>query len=313
MSNGKRLNRIFENAKQIEFSNEDRLVFFSDVHRGNNSWADEFARNEAIYLYALQHYYDKGYTYVEVGDGDELLKFKYIEPIRISHAQVYRLLQAFLDEQRLHYIFGNHDHDYRYPERIRRNLSYQFPREVEEIGLLFNGFEVSEALIFHHKESGTKLFAVHGHQGDDLFHRLIWLNQVLLRLIWRPLQLLGLQDPSSVAQNVYKRKKVEESLMRWSAESRHIMIAGHTHKERFPKKDQAPYFNIGSCVNPRWISCIEIVKGKIALIRWRIKPDKKGFLRVKRSVQKGWKSINLFDQDQPLAPSIDEQQKSARD
>ena len=71
-----RLNKIYENAKRIDFNNRDRLVFFSDIHRGNNSWADEFARNENIYYYALQYYYDERFTYVEVGDGDELLKFK---------------------------------------------------------------------------------------------------------------------------------------------------------------------------------------------------------------------------------------------
>ncbi|MEW6651126.1 MAG: serine/threonine protein phosphatase, partial [Chloroflexota bacterium] len=78
MANHKLLTDVFQNAERIEFSNSDRLVFFSDVHRGNNSWADEFARNETIYLCALQYYYDHNYTYVEVGDGDELLKFKYI-------------------------------------------------------------------------------------------------------------------------------------------------------------------------------------------------------------------------------------------
>ena len=75
MSTNKRLTKVFENAKRITFNNSDRLVFFSDVHRGNNSWADEFARNEMVYSFALQYYYDHDFTYVEVGDGDELLKF----------------------------------------------------------------------------------------------------------------------------------------------------------------------------------------------------------------------------------------------
>jgi predicted phosphodiesterase len=149
-------------------------------------------------------------------------------------------------------------------------------------------------LVFKHKESGVELFAVHGHQGDDLFHRFIWLNRVLLRAVWRPLQLMGFRDPASIAQNAFKRQKVEESLIKWSADNNQPMVCGHTHKARFPKKGETPYFNDGSCVHPRWITCIEIEDGEIALIRWRIKPNKKGQLTVKRTVLKGPKPIENF-------------------
>jgi UDP-2,3-diacylglucosamine pyrophosphatase LpxH len=297
MSNHKQLTTIFENAKRVEFSNHSRLVFFSDVHRGNNSWADEFARNEITYLCALQYYYDDNFTYIEVGDGDELLKFKYIEPIRDAHEEVYRLLQKFHHKQRLYYIFGNHDYEYRNPELVHRKLNHIFNRVTEEQEILFDDFEAHEGLVFKHTDSGVEFFAVHGHQADTLFHRLIWLNGVLLRLFWRPLQMFGLQDPGSASQNIHKREKVEEELIKWSADHHHPIIAGHTHHPQFPKKGKTPYFNIGSCVHPRWITCIEIVKGKIALVRWRIVPNKKGQLVVKRSVQKGFKHIEQFSND----------------
>jgi UDP-2,3-diacylglucosamine pyrophosphatase LpxH len=291
MGDHKRLTKIFETAERIKFTDGDKLVFFSDVHRGNNSWADEFARNETIYIYALQHYYDAGFTYVEVGDGDELLKFRFVEPIRIAHEQVYRLLQKYHQENRLHYIFGNHDSEYRNPDLVQRKLNHFFNNRTGEAEVLFDDFVAYEALVFTHKESGVELFAVHGHQGDDLFHRFIWLNRILLRTLWRPLQLMGLQDPTSVSQNIYKREKVEEELSKWAADHQQPMICGHTHKERFPKKTKPPYFNTGSCVHPRWITCIEIQEGKIALIRWRIKPNKKGLLTVKRDVIKGPKKL----------------------
>jgi hypothetical protein len=215
MNRQNRLFRIFDQAKHIEFTNNDRLVFFSDLHRGNNSWADEFAKNENIYLYALQYYYDEKFTYVELGDGDELLKFKYLEPIRIAHEEVYRLLQKFNKKNRLHYIFGNHDIEYSNPDLVHRKFNRFLNGNTEEIEILFDNFEAHEGLIFHHRESGFELFAVHGHQADDLFHRLIGLNRVLLRALWHPLQRMGLQDPGSVSQNIYKRQKVEEELMRW--------------------------------------------------------------------------------------------------
>lgn len=294
MGNHKILTKIFENAERIEFSNRDRLVFFSDVHRGNNTWADGFAHNETIYLCALDYYYDKSFTYIEVGDGDELLKFKYIEPIRVAHEEVYRLLQKLHRKQRLYYIYGNHDNEYRNPELVHHKLNHIFNRVTEEKEVLFDNFTAYEGLVFKHKESGLELFAVHGHQADNAFHRMIWLNGILLRLLWRPLQLLGLQDPSSASQDIYKVQKVEEVLIKWSEEHHQPIIAGHTHKAHFPKKGKAPYFNIGSCVHPRWITCIEIVDGKIALIRWHIVPNKKGHLVITRDVQKGFKHLEQF-------------------
>ena len=158
MSNGIRLKRIFEKATRIHFCNSDRLVFFGDVHRGNNSWADEFAHNEMTYLFALQYYYDKDFTYIEVGDGDELLKFKYIEPIRIAHEQVYRLLQKFHRKNRFYYIYGNHDHEYRNPDLVHRKLNHLFNPSTDEREILFDKFEVHEGLIFKHKESGLDFF-----------------------------------------------------------------------------------------------------------------------------------------------------------
>jgi UDP-2,3-diacylglucosamine pyrophosphatase LpxH len=294
MANHKLLTWIFENAKRVEFTNRDRLVFFSDVHRGNNSWADEFARNEMVYLYALQQYYDDKFTYIEVGDGDELLKFKYIEPIRIAHEDVYRLLQKFHAKGRFYYIYGNHDYEYSNPEWVHRKLNHIFNLATEEREILFDNFETYQGLVFKHKESGVELFTVYGHQADNLFHRLIWLNGVLLRALWRPLQTLGLQDPSSVSQNIDKRQRVEEELKKWIDEHHQPMIAGHTHHAQFPKRGKTPYFNTGSVIHPRWITCIEIVHGEIALVRWRVAPNKKGQLVIKRIVQKGFRPLEQF-------------------
>jgi len=287
MSLNKRLRKIYESAEEIRFSNRDKLVFFSDVHRGNNSWADEFAKNETVYAHALQYYYGQGFTYIEVGDGDELLKFKYLEPIRIAHEGVYRQLQKFHQKKRLYYIFGNHDIEYRNPELVHYKLNRLFNGDTDETEVLFDDFKAHEGLIFKHKESGLSLFAIHGHQADDLFHRFIWLTRVLLRTIWRPLQLLGFQDPTSVARNIHKREKVERELSEWAEENDQPVICGHTHDPRLPKPGDAPYFNDGSCVHPRWITCMEIENGQIALVRWRIQPDSKGRLVIKRKELKG--------------------------
>ena len=72
MSSRKRFNRAYERAKRVSFNDNSKLVIFSDCHRGDNSFADDFANNRNIYFHALKHYYNEGYTYCELGDGDEL-------------------------------------------------------------------------------------------------------------------------------------------------------------------------------------------------------------------------------------------------
>ncbi len=72
MSSSKRLTEVFESSEKIKLDDTSRFILFSDCHRGDNSWADDFAHNQNIYFHALTRYYDEGFTYIEIGDGDEL-------------------------------------------------------------------------------------------------------------------------------------------------------------------------------------------------------------------------------------------------
>ncbi|MBN1262191.1 MAG: serine/threonine protein phosphatase, partial [Anaerolineae bacterium] len=72
MSTSSRLSGVLASAPEIPFTDDDRFIFFSDCHRGDNSWADDSAHNQSLMFHALQHYYREGFTYIEVGDGDEL-------------------------------------------------------------------------------------------------------------------------------------------------------------------------------------------------------------------------------------------------
>ena len=81
----------------------------SDCHRGDGSWADDFSKNQNIYFAALTHYYNENYTYIEIGDGDELWENKKLSDIIQVHSDVFWLLSKFYNEDRLYLIFGNHD------------------------------------------------------------------------------------------------------------------------------------------------------------------------------------------------------------
>lgn len=73
-SSNDRLNRAFKKAKKLPLNETSKYVLFSDCHRGDNSFADDFARNRKIYHFALSQYLQKDFTYIELGDGDELWK-----------------------------------------------------------------------------------------------------------------------------------------------------------------------------------------------------------------------------------------------
>lgn len=57
LSSKKRLDFAFKNAPVIPFNNDSKFVLFSDCHRGDNSFADDFANNRNIYFHALKQYY----------------------------------------------------------------------------------------------------------------------------------------------------------------------------------------------------------------------------------------------------------------
>jgi len=61
------------------------------MHKGDNSYADDFAHNMQIYQEALQHYYQEDYTYFELGDGVELWENKSFAPIFKAYKSIFDL------------------------------------------------------------------------------------------------------------------------------------------------------------------------------------------------------------------------------
>lgn len=72
MSWYKRISNAFVDAPVIPYQKDSRFVFFSDCHRGVGNHNDNFLKNQNLYFAALKDYYERGFTYVELGDGDEL-------------------------------------------------------------------------------------------------------------------------------------------------------------------------------------------------------------------------------------------------
>lgn len=251
----RRLTAVWHTARTVPFDDSSRLVFFSDCHRGDGSRADAFARNEPLFLGALEHYFRQGYTYVEVGDGDEMWQNPRIEDIRRAHPDTFDLLHRFDREGRLHLLLGNHD------------LHGRQSHRVEKAGLV-----AQEGLILQHRWTGQQIFVVHGHQADIHSDRLHPLSQFFVRKVWKRLLLLC-PAPVNRERARFRVSLIEQRIAAWAAHRQQVVICGHTHRPALPGSQSAAYFNTGSCVYPGYITGLELSEGKIALVRWTAQPE----------------------------------------
>lgn len=288
MSSQKRLDHAYENAKVIPFDDDSKFIFFSDCHRGDNSFADDFANNRNIYFHALNHYYREGFQYCELGDGDELWENLHFGSLFEAHKNVYQLLRSFHIENRLHMVWGNHDMVYRNQHYVDKHLTHYFEPIDGKDKALFEGIVYHEALILEHRRTGQKLFCCHGHQADWWNYNFWRVGRFLVRVLWKPLQIVGIADPTSPAKNYKELIRIEKRLKKWILKKRlQLTIVGHTHRPRFPEPGQIPLFNDGSCVHPRSITGIEVNKGHIALIKWHIDTKPDGTLQIVKVLLEG--------------------------
>jgi UDP-2,3-diacylglucosamine pyrophosphatase LpxH len=293
-STSSRLSEVFSTAKEIHLHKDSKIILFSDCHRGVNDWTDDFAPNQQIFFHALGQYFDQGFTYIEVGDGEELWENRSFDDIRQTYSHIYWLMSKFHQANRLHFLWGNHNLDWEDPKNVEKKLyAYYNEREGKDCPL-FPHIEVREGLILRHAASDQKIFITHGHQGDPINDRYWKLARFLVQYGWRQLQILGVRDRTSPAKNFQKRSEVEAKIIEWVASQRQFTICGHTHRPTFPKKEAAPYFNTGSCVHPRCITGIEIQNDEIALIKWSIQADRGGILQIVKDYLEGPERLGNF-------------------
>lgn len=300
-----RLTEAYNNARIEYFDNNSKFIFFSDCHRGDCTPSDEFAKNQNIFLFALEFYLKNGYTYVELGDGDELWQIPNFKAIRLAHDEAYSLLKDFFDSNRLIMLYGNHNIYLKFRNFVEKNY-YKFYDDYNQEDIeLFPGITPHEAVVFKHKDTGQEILAVHGHQGDRMNDQLWRYTMLTVRYFWRYLHSIGFTNPTSPVRNAEKIHKIERIYSNWIEENKIMVICGHTHRPHFPKANELPYFNDGSCVRASGIQGIEIVDGKIALIEWRISYNSPGDLHIKRRILRGPEPIEVFDLRKNKTPLLE--------
>ncbi len=289
------LTRVYNSTpKKIELNDSTKIILFSDLHRGIGDWSDDFAHNKLVFSYALHHYIDEDYTYIEVGDGDELWENQTFSDIRTEYNSIFKLMSKFYDKNQLILIWGNHNRYWEKDENVQNELE-----ALIGVNKVYEGIKL-----------GDKILVVHGHQVDFLCEH--WLGRkitkYLVRNLWKLLQnIFGFKDPTSPAKNFKTRNSIEEKIFNWAKKNRLLVIAGHTHRPMFcslskegriQNKGETPYyFNLGSCVHPRCITGIEIEGNLIRLVKWFTNVNEEdGRLFIDRKVLEKENLQNVLDQ-----------------
>jgi len=266
----------------------------SDCHRGDGNWSDTFAKNQNIFFAALSYYYKENYTYVELGDGDELWEIKKTSEITREHSDAFWLMSQLYNDNRFYMIYGNHDMVKRDKEFVVNNLYKYYNERQRKYLALFEDIKIHEGLILKYKKTNDKILLLHGHQVDFLNGDLWRLARFLVRYLWTPMEFIGVNDITRTAKNYRKRYTVSKQLTDWVIKENHMLIAGHNHRPMFPEVGEPPYFNDGSCVHPRCVTGIEILNGSIMLIKWSVKANDKGRLFIDRDILAGPRKLEDY-------------------
>lgn len=284
----RRLDKSFRNAPVIALYPNSKLVLFADCHRGVGNTNDNFLKNQNLYMAALRHYYERGFLYLELGDGDELWENRSFDAIYEIHEDVFSVLSLFEKENRLYMLYGNHDHEMKENRRI--------PHYAGIIIKLCGCTEDKERTSVSRKTCPAapckcggeraktpclELYLTHGNQADFLNSTLWKLSRFLVRYVWKPLEQIGVLDPTSAAKNYQCRSRSEKRLSSWAVKHQCYLIAGHTHRPVLGDSSTR-YFNTGSCVHPGSITCLEIENCEISLVKWRVEVRKDNTLFVVR-------------------------------
>jgi Calcineurin-like phosphoesterase len=282
-------------------TDNSKFIIFSDQHKGANDVGNDFENNEGNYIAALNYYYQDGFTFINLGDAEELLKYD-VEAVVPNNIKSLSIEAKFHADKRYYRTFGNHDLLWKNKADVDTYLEGLFvdPLPVYE-GIVLKkqlsnqqgaiaiskGKEVPVQPPLKGNQQTVHIFLTHGHQGDTMSDNNAFSSWVIAH-IWAPVQRFLQININTPANDYSLRDKHNRMMYEWSRRKKNlILITGHTHKPVFAsgrytdiashKIDTAndvenvkpSYFNTGCCCfNDGDITGIEISNGCIRLIKW---------------------------------------------
>lgn len=229
------LHRAYGAAGSLEVvDGQQRLVIFSDHHKGARDGADDFQRCERTYNAALAYYHRLGYHLIELGDVEELWENSFDE-VATNYPRTLALAAAFQnDGQGYTRLWGNHDlawHDKGgFQERMG---AYGYGTVVPVEALRIAVKDASGGLV-------VELFLVHGHQGTADSDRHAKRSRLAVRYGWRRLQRFLDRPWNTPSVDWGLRGEHAAYMERWASGNRRVLIAGHTHMPVFFQSEKQP-------------------------------------------------------------------------
>ena len=208
--------------------NSGKFIFFSDQHKGGKDMADDFRLAEANYLSALKYYYENGFSYINLGDSEELWEST---PQQVIEKNRLTLLEEakFLQVGRYHRIYGNHDLEWKYS--IQQNLFLK--------PIFGDKLKVCEGIVLQtfYNNQHYSIFLTHGHQGDKKSDKNPFSTWVVAN-IWTPIQRYFEVSIDTTSDSFELVNKHNIIMYDWSATQHNLLfITGHTHKPVFASLD----------------------------------------------------------------------------
>jgi predicted phosphodiesterase len=255
---------------------KDKFIIFSDQHKGNRDHADDFASNEFNYLNALTYYNQHNFSFINLGDSEEIWKYK-PDQVLPENKKAFAAEAAF-QPGNYYKTFGNHDLIWKNKWDVERLLKEHFlmPLKVYE-GIILKAQVSDEAL---------NIFCTHGHQGDKMSDNNAFSTWIVAHL-WAPVQRYLRINVNTPSKDDLLKNKHNKLMHEWGSNRKNVLlITGHTHNPVFasgrysdhpsnnipvdPTKKLRPvYFNTGCCCyNDGDITGIEISEGFIRLVKW---------------------------------------------
>jgi predicted phosphodiesterase len=282
-----------------------RIVIMSDLHKGAADDADDFQPARNNYLEAACYYNDLRFTYVALGDVEELWEND-INKVYKHNRDSFLVEKEFVADNRFVKLFGNHDMYW---------VNTLLPNRQWLEKMYGNAIPVYEGLIIRMEGLANPLqfFLTHGHQGDaqsdgNRFSRWFVAN------IWSRVQSYLDVKINSPSKDYLLRDKHNIMMYEWTLKHpATVLITGHTHKpvfgslnhleklrfelaeaiknnnaerkamlqEEMSRRQQEynassaytmkkpSYFNSGCCCfDDGDITAIEIENGQISLVKW---------------------------------------------
>lgn len=248
--------KLLKTAPKIVVGPEDKIVFFTDLHRSDGSEADESDVNTEILDQALGHYARNNFGGIYLGDILELIEALW--PM-IIHSGRNEILLFQLAALCLIYILGNHD---RKAYKIKHAL--------------LAGIQFAQAVKLVTPAGKLIALCLHGDQADLCNKGGIQTAIVnwIIRYLWTALQKLGFKSEpkwpeTSPAHNWDKATAIEEVIQEVARILGIVILVGHTHLPKIVDLGNgAAYINVGSGTNKGKVSCVELVTMIFKLVYW---------------------------------------------